>query len=64
MLQKPNFWFTLLSEFVIGGLCMYIFYRHFLKPYAKSKEEEQKEREERRQQILNSRQEQGEKKEE
>ncbi len=37
----------LISEFVIGGLCIFFFYQLFLKPNAKSRAEEMKERMER-----------------
>lgn len=41
---KPNFWFILLSEFAIGGLCIFFFYKFFLQPNAKSRAEEMEER--------------------
>ncbi|MDZ4758567.1 MAG: hypothetical protein SGJ10_10605 [Bacteroidota bacterium] len=54
-LLKPDFWFMLISEFLIGGICLYFFYRIFLKPFAKSKMEEMQEREKRYQDIENAR---------
>ena len=41
---KPNIWFILLSEFAIGGLCIFFFYKFFLQPNAKSRAEEMEER--------------------
>lgn len=41
---KPNFWFILISEFAVGGLCIYFFYKFFLQPNAKSRAEEMEER--------------------
>ncbi len=50
-LLRPDFWFMLISEFLIGGVCLYFFYRIFLKPFAKSKIQEMEEREKRFQAI-------------
>lgn len=50
-LLKPDFWFMLISEFLIGGVCLFFFYRIFLKPFAKSRLEEMEERERRFKEI-------------
>ncbi len=54
-LLRPDFWFMLISEFLIGGICLFFFFRIFLKPFAKNKMEEMKERERRFQEIEDAR---------
>lgn len=34
-MNKPNFWLMLISEFVIGGLAIFIFWKFFLQPMQK-----------------------------
>ncbi|MBI3234236.1 MAG: hypothetical protein HYZ42_09385 [Bacteroidetes bacterium] len=54
---KPNFWFILISEFAVGGLCIYFFYKFFLQPNAKNRAEEMEERMKRYDEMLKAREE-------